>query len=438
MRIAYLSVSDQLGGSEIALLEMIKGVRRVRPDWPIHLVLPGRGPLLAQAEAAGADCTVLTLPAPLASLGESAAEDARWSLATRARLGLRLATVAFSLPGYVRRLRKLLRSIDPAIVHSNGLKAHITAARAISARPAPRELRPATNGPRATAHGPRSTAYGPRSTAHGPRLIWHIHDYIGPRRVTRSLLRAHEDRAAAVIANSASVATDLQSVLSPSVRVNVVHNAVDLSTFAPEGPAQDLDARAGWQRSPTTPVVRVGLVATFARWKGHEVFLRAIAALPRDLPVRAYVVGGALYDTAGSQYSQDELETLARTLGVQDRVGFTGFLPPAAAMRALDVVVHASTRPEPFGLVIAEAMACGRAVITSASGGAAELIEPEVDALTHTPGDAADLSRTIARVVSDASLRARLGTHARAAACRRFDPDRLARDLVNVYEQSVH
>jgi glycosyltransferase involved in cell wall biosynthesis len=431
MRIAYLSVSDQLGGSEIALLEMIKGVRRVRPDWPLHLVLPGRGPLLAQAEAAGADCTVLTLPAPLASLGESAAEDARWSLATRARLALRLATVAFSLPGYVRRLRKLLRSIDPVIVHSNGLKAHVTAARAISARPATRELRPATP-------GPRSTAPGLRSTVPGPRLIWHIHDYIGPRRVTRSLLRAHEDRAAAVIANSASVAADLASVLSPSVRVDVVHNAVDLSTFTPEGPAQDLDARVGWRPSTTTPVVRVGLVATFARWKGHEVFLRAIAALPPDLPVRAYVVGGALYDTAGSQYSQEELEALARTLGVQDRVGFTGFLPPAAAMRALDVVVHASTRPEPFGLVIAEAMACGRAVITSASGGAAELIEPEVDALTHTPGDAADLSRTIARVVSDASLRARLGTHARAAACRRFDPDRLARDLVNVYEQSVH
>ncbi len=56
-------------------------------------------------------------------------------------------------------------------------------------------------------------------------------------------------------------------------------------------------------------------------------------------------------------------------------------------MRALDIVVHASTRPEPFGLVIAEAMACGRAVITSAAGGAAEIVESEVDALTHTPGD---------------------------------------------------
>jgi glycosyltransferase involved in cell wall biosynthesis len=48
---------------------------------------------------------------------------------------------------------------------------------------------------------------------------------------------------------------------------------------------------------------------------------------------------------------------------------------PADAMRALDVVVHASTDPEPFGLVVAEAMACGRAVTTSGTGGASELIE---------------------------------------------------------------
>ena len=85
-----------------------------------------------------------------------------------------------------------------------------------------------------------------------------------------------------------------------------------------------------------------------------------------------------MYDTAGSQHTMEELQALADGLGLGGRVGFTGFLPPAPAMRALDVVVHASTRPEPFGLVIAEAMACGRAVITSAAGGAAELVDAGV------------------------------------------------------------
>ena len=55
-------------------------------------------------------------------------------------------------------------------------------------------------------------------------------------------------------------------------------------------------------------------------------------------------------------------------------------------MRALDVVVHASTQPEPFGLVIAEAMACGRAVVVSSGGGAAEIVTPGEDALVHEVG----------------------------------------------------
>jgi len=402
MRIAYLSVSDQLGGSEIALLEMIKGVRRLRSAWTLQVILPGRGPLLDQAEAVGADCIVLPMPKALARVGESATENARWRFAARLVLGARLIPVAVALPGYLRRLRRLVHANKPTILHTNGLKAHVLGAR----------------------------------VGGDPRVVWHLHEYVGGRRVTRSLLRSHQRRVAAILANSASVAADVTAAISPSLPLRVVHNAVDLQTFAPDGPVEDLDARAGWPAA-RTPTVRVGLVGTFARWKGHEVFLRALSMLPRDLPVRGYVIGAPLYETSGSQHTMEELQMLAERLGLQERVGFTGFLPPAPAMRALDVVVHASTHPEPFGLVIAEGMACGRAVITSGSGGAAELVEPEWDALTHAPGDAKALAERIARLVADPALRRLLGLRARVAACRRFDPERLAREVVAIYEQVV-
>jgi glycosyltransferase involved in cell wall biosynthesis len=119
-------------------------------------------------------------------------------------------------------------------------------------------------------------------------------------------------------------------------------------------------------------------------------------------------------------------------------VGFTGFLhTPEATFRALQVVVHASTAPEPFGLVIAEAMACGRAVIVSNAGGAAEIVTPGVDALVHAPGDAGDLSAQIAALAGDAELRARIGHAARATAERSFDRARLATELVPVYRDMV-
>ena len=121
--------------------------------------------------------------------------------------------------------------------------------------------------------------------------------------------------------------------------------------------------------------------------EGAPTFLEAIARLPASLNVRAYVIGGALYETEGSQVSIAELRETSVRLGLTARVGFTGFVDdPAPAIRALDVVVHASTEPEPFGLVIAEALACGRPLVVSLAGGAAELVTPGVDAIAVPAG----------------------------------------------------
>jgi glycosyltransferase involved in cell wall biosynthesis len=125
---------------------------------------------------------------------------------------------------------------------------------------------------------------------------------------------------------------------------------------------------------------------------------------------------------------------LAKRLGVADRVGFTGFVhTPEATFRALNIVVHASTSPEPFGLVIAEAMACGRPVIVSNAGGAAEIVTPGVDALVHRPGDAVDLAAQIAALARSPELRTRIGNAARATAERSFDRARLATELIPIY-----
>jgi glycosyltransferase involved in cell wall biosynthesis len=112
----------------------------------------------------------------------------------------------------------------------------------------------------------------------------------------------------------------------------------------------------------------------------------------------------------------------------------TGFVDAAPAMRALDVVVHASTEAEPFGLVIAEAMACGRAVITTGHGGAAELVEDGHDALVAPPGDALRLAEAIAALADKPVLRAWIGERARLSAVNRFAPEKMAAEVVRVFE----
>ena len=399
MRVMYFNPTGQLGGAETSLLATLSSVRRAESSWPLHLVIADDGPLRSAADALGVVTTVLPLPPAVARLGEHGARaDGGYP-----RLAANLARASLTLPLYLGRLRRAIRSFAPDIIHTNGLKMHVLAGWATPSIP----------------------------------VVWHLHDYLGSRPLTTALLRRSTSHCAAIVANSMSVANDAREAIGRGVKVVPIYNAVDLDRFSPSGNRLDLDRLAGLAQAPEG-TIRVGLLGTFARWKGHETFLRAVAELPRELPVRAYVIGDALYQTDGSQYSGEELRRVAASLGIAERVGFTGFVNEAdAALRALDIVVHASTMPEPFGLVIAEAMACGRAVIVSRAGGAAELVSHDVDALTHTPGNVGDLAARIAALAGDGLLRARLGAAARARAERQFDHTRLAREIVPVYESAV-
>jgi glycosyltransferase involved in cell wall biosynthesis len=400
MRVMYLSASGELGGGERSLLDVVASLRRAQPSWALHVLSASEGPLTEQAAGLGAETILLPFPAVLARLGEAGASDrtaGRWHL--RAQLAWSAGTTAF----YAARLRRAIRAARPDLIHTNSLKMHVLGGWA------------------------------------SPRIpvVWHLHDYIGRRPATARLLRWSVGRCAAMIANSESVAADARRVFGSRVPIVPVLNGVDLDRFTECGSHADLDRLAGLAPAPAE-AVRVGLIGTFARWKGHTTFLDAVAELRGRVPLRAYVIGGALYQTAASQYSLDDLRREVARRGLTDHVGFTGFMAePATAMRALNIVVHASTAPEPFGLVIAEAMACGRAVIASDAGGARELFTAGVDAMVHTPGDASSLAARIYELACDPEARRRLGRAARLTAERRFDRRRLAADLLPVYEQAA-
>ena len=265
-----------------------------------------------------------------------------------------------------------------------------------------------------------------------------MHDYLASRPAMARLLRASARRGVEVVAVSHSVADDIRATLPGRVPVRTIYNGVDVERFCPgPGDGAALDRAAGLPEA-TAETVRVGLVATFATWKGHEVFLDAASRLDAALPARFYVVGGPIYRSTGSQVALDDLKARAQVLGLAGRVGFTGHqADPAGALRSLDVVVHASTRPEPFGRVIVEGMACGRAVVAMDEGGAAELYRDGVDALGCSPRDPAALAAVLGRLIVDPALRDRLGRAGRAAVLDRFDRAGLADSWAAVYDRPL-
>ena len=415
MNILFVSPVGIIGGAERVLLECVRQVRTLRPTWSVTVLMLADGPLREAVLDLDAQVRLVPLPSELAAAGDSrfvagqrqieSKTDDETNIDQTRRVSIfprirRFFVTKLSAAGFFLKLRKAIKQIRPDLIHSNGLKSHLCMA-VIQPRNCP--------------------------------VLWHIHDYYSHRPKIQRLVQLASRRAKGCFAISTSVQEDVQMV-APNLKSYLLENCVDTQYFTPgESESEKLDKVAGFEYSDS--VIRVGLVATYANWKGHDVFLKAISKIAN---IRAYIVGGQLYTTSGSQWSEGELRQLGGDLGIKDRLGIVPFqADPRWIYRSLDIVVHASVRPEPFGLTIVESMACGRSVVVSAAGGAANLFTDQFDAIAHEPGNVESLAAAINRFVTDASLRQRIGSQARDTAVTRFSTAKFGETLVKTYEQVV-
>jgi glycosyltransferase involved in cell wall biosynthesis len=221
---------------------------------------------------------------------------------------------------------------------------------------------------------------------------------------------------ACFFADSADVAEDLRAVGVPPERVVVTWCPVDAEQF---GGTCD---RAGVRRELGLPADApvAGMVGMLLRWKGQHVFLDAFAEVLRRVPdAHAVVVGGAAFEEQ-EDYPALLRERAAR-LGIADRVVFAGFRRDVARLvGAFDVCVHASVQREPFGMVVAEAMAAGLPVVASAAGGPCEQVEEGRSGFLVPPQDASALAERVARLLGDGALRSAFGERGRQIVAERF------------------
>jgi glycosyltransferase involved in cell wall biosynthesis len=397
MRVLFLSPVGVIGGAERVLLDLLASLRG-EAGVEARLCALARGPLVDAARSLGVVTEVVEIPQAWADFGESGL-----SRGGSLRVLARTSTALRGASEFLSRLRGQLSSFRPDVVHSNGVKTHWLASLLV-----PRKV----------------------------PLVVHVHDYLSERKISRFLVGALKRRRAVLVANSASVASDIRS-LGWKAELTTILNGIDLDRFSPgEGDSAWLAREAGMSQ-PRPGEICVALVATYADWKGQDVAISALSELCRsrpDLSCRLYVVGGPIYKTKGSQFALGDLRALAAAHGVEARVGFVPFQEDTPKVyRSVDLVIHASRRREAFGLTIAEAMACGKPVIVSCTGGAAELFQEGESALGFAPGDTSGLAKALGRLIADAPLRARLGNSARFKAERDFDRSRLGREFATLY-----
>jgi glycosyltransferase involved in cell wall biosynthesis len=387
----------ELGGSERSLLDLLGALAASDASIERHVLLFAEGELGRRAKDLGATVEVLPLPRALEALGESGGGSKSGAV-------LSALSAARGVPGFVYGLRRRIRAWGPDLVHTNGMKAHLLAGLAAPELP----------------------------------LVVHLRDFVGERRLSRHLFRAFARPRVVVVTNSQAVERDLLR-LAPGVRTRVVYNALDLSEFRPEPRDVGRLAELSGLPPPAPHAVVTGLIATYAFWKGHRTFVRAAAKVRQaepSLALRFYIVGGPIYRTAASEITKEELQREVTGAGLGGDFGLVPFqAEPSLVYRGLDIVVHASTRPEPFGRTIVEAMASGRAVVAADAGASPELVIPGRPGLLHRPGHADDLARQVLALVRDPVARARLGAAGYESATERFDRRRLAGELLAVYRE---
>ncbi|MCM8812077.1 MAG: glycosyltransferase family 4 protein [Candidatus Omnitrophica bacterium] len=180
--------------------------------------------------------------------------------------------------------------------------------------------------------------------------------------------------------------------------------------------------------------IGVAIIGRLVPWKGQEVYLRALAEVIREhFPVVGLVVGN---DTQPGEPYLAKLKELVRELDIERKVRFVPWqedIWPVYA--AADLVVHASTQPEPFGLVILEAMAAKKPVVATSGGGVKDVVVNEETGLLVEPGDVKEMAEAIKRLICSPGFSAGLVNKAHYRVRNDFTMDRNAAQVMAVYEK---
>jgi glycosyltransferase involved in cell wall biosynthesis len=176
----------------------------------------------------------------------------------------------------------------------------------------------------------------------------------------------------------------------------------------------------------------VACVGRLNRWKGQSVFVDAIARLDGRFPDARFLIAGDA--PPGEPEPREQLVARIHAAGLDERIELAGFVEDGATIfEGAAIAVVPSIWPEPFGLVVLEAMRAGCTVIATDHGGAVELIEHDRSGLLVPPGDAAALAEAIARVLGDPALGVALGAAGRARAEHDFGVPAMLDGIEAVY-----
>lgn len=388
MKIAFIEQDSGIGGAEINLFYLLHGLNGEQFS-PV-VVVPYEGPLTERLKEMAVQYQVIPRSKFIST--------STYILGRKIFNPLAVVYDFFVFLPTIWKLRRFLKREKIDIVHTNSMLAHIYGS--IAAKIA------------------------------GIPCIWHMQDIVDPKMVLGIARKAVVFLGAILPGKIVVVSKAVgQMVTGRSIqKVQVVYNGTDIEKFSPEIDGSGI--RKEFKIAADEFVV--GIVGQLVKWKGHAEFLKAASAVVRSLPNTKFLIVGDT--TFGYKDYKDELIQLADELGISSKVILTGNrneIP--SVIRAMDVMVHASLKPEPFGLVIVEGMASGIPVVASNRGGPLEIIENGKDGFLVNPEETDMLANKIIELLKDQSLRQKIAEAARKKVVEQFSIKNFVTQFQKIY-----
>lgn len=391
IKVAFIEETAQIGGAEVNLLNLLRGFSNViRPV----VICPHEGPLTRRLAEIGAAVEIVPRP----KLRSTSLLIARHKLSNPAAMLwdlLAILVAAFRLRGFLTR-----EGID--LVHTNSMLAHF--------------------------YG------GLAGRMAGVPVLWHLQDIVEERQlfglVRRAVNWGARHLATRVVVVSRTMTNVFDGALLP--RTKVIYNGIETEAFRRQEDAAPVRKELGFPAGASV----VGIIGRLVHWKGHRVFLQAASRILDKQPNTRFLIIG---DTSfGDEAYADELKTLASKLQIDQKVQFLGFRKDIIRLLSgIDIVVHASTAPEPFGLVITEAMAAGKPVVATALGGVPEIVIDGQTGVLVKENDPLALASSVIELIRNPEIIERLGQAAQDHVQRFFSLERFCREFVQTYVEIV-
>jgi glycosyltransferase involved in cell wall biosynthesis len=264
----------------------------------------------------------------------------------------------------------------------------------------------------------------------GKPCVAHAHAYMEPTLVEKifsKFINAH-------IYISSDVAGHYYNRGFPRSNGKIIHNGVDLKSYPHNFNSKEIRSEFNFKADD----ILVGLIGRIDWWKGHDYFLEAFAKAAKKISgLRGMVIGEPSADEKNLRFF-NMLRKRVNTLNLDDKFIFTGYRQDVPRlMSTLDIVVHASSEPEPFGLVAIEGMASGKPVVATSAGGILDIIQDGINGLLVPCKDSKAMAAAIMELALNKNKAVDLGKAARQRIVDKFTVEHQIQAVEKLYDSLI-